>query len=166
MQGFNIHPLAALLAALPPGQRVIGIDPGRRRIGLALSDVGRRLASPYGTLARGRLGDNARQIAALAAGEHAGAMIIGYPLDDDGRMGRAAQAVRDWARAITAATGLPAALWDETMTTAETHEALIEADVSRARRAALVDRLAAARLLQAALDHANPQSQYVTGATP
>jgi putative Holliday junction resolvase len=141
--GFNTGTVQTLLAGLPAGQRVIGIDPGRRRIGVALSDVGRRLASPYGTLARGKLAANASEVVAIARREGAGGLVVGYPLEDDGRMGPAAQA----------ATGLPAALWDETLTTAETQAALIAADVSRARRAELVDRMAAARLLQAALDN-------------
>jgi putative Holliday junction resolvase len=151
--GFNTGTVQTLLAGLPAGQRVIGIDPGRRRIGVALSDVGRRLASPYGTLARGKLAANASEVVAIARREGAGGLVVGYPLEDDGRMGPAAQAVRDWVRALSAATGLPAALWDETLTTAETQAALIAADVSRARRAELVDRMAAARLLQAALDN-------------
>ena len=150
--GFNIRDLHDLLAEMPTGQRVIGLDPGARRIGVALSDVGRRLASPYGTLLRGKLAANAAEIAAIARQEGAGGLVVGYPLDDDGHMGRAAQAARDWTRSLTEATGLPAALWDETLTTSETHEALIAADVSRQRRAELVDRLAAARMLQSALD--------------
>ena len=141
-----------LLGGLAPGRRVLGIDPGRKRIGLALSDVERRLASPYGTLARGKLTGNTAKIAAIAAQEGVGGLIVGWPLEDDGRMGPAAQAARDWARAVSAATELPFALWDETLTTADTLAALIDADVSRARRALVVDKLAAARLLQAALD--------------
>ena len=152
MMGFNIHDLPALLAAMPAGQRVIGLDPGSKRIGVALSDVNRRLASPYRTLTRDRLAHNAADIVAIANGEGVGGMVIGYPLEDDGRMGPAAQAARDWARALTEATGLPAALWDETLTTADTNAALIAAGASRARRAEVVDRMAAARMLQSALD--------------
>ncbi len=146
--------LTDLLAALPPNIRLLGLDPGQRRIGIALSDVTRRLASPYGTLARGRLRLNAGEITAIAAKEGAGGLLIGLPLNDDGRPGPAAQSAKDWAHAISAATGLPAALWDETLSTAETHELLIAANITRARRADLVDRMAAARILQSALDHA------------
>ena len=152
MDGFNIHTLPALLDDLPHGQRVIGIDPGSRRIGLALSDVERRLASPYGTLTRAALATNAAEIGAIARAQGAGGLVIGYPLDDNGQMGRAAQGVRDWSRAIVAAIGLPAALWDETMTTVEAEAALLSADLSRQRRAALIDRSAATHMLQSALD--------------
>ncbi len=154
MTGFNRLSVPDLLGGMAAGLRVLGIDPGRKRIGLALSDVGRSLASPYGTLARGRLAVNTADIAAIAAREGVGGLIIGWPLEEDGRMGPAAQAARDWARAISGATGLAFALWDETLTTAETLAELIDADVSRQRRGEIVDKLAAARLLQAALDTA------------
>jgi putative Holliday junction resolvase len=88
----------------------------------------------------------------MAAREGAGGLVVGLPLASDGRMGPAAQAARDWAWAISDAVGLPAALWDETLTTSEVHELLIGADISRKRRAAVVDRMAAARILQSALD--------------
>jgi putative Holliday junction resolvase len=136
---------------LPPGLRLLGLDPGSKRIGVALSDVGRRVASPYGVLARAKLKVNAAEIAAIAAREGAGGLIIGLPLDGDG-FGPRAQAARDWAHALSAATGLPAALQDESFTTADAHERLIQGGVSRARRAELVDKMAAAAILQAALD--------------
>jgi len=145
--------LADLLAALPPGTRLIGLDPGARRIGIALSDVNRRLASPYGTLLRGRLKQNAADIAAIAAREGAGGLVVGMPLAEDQKIGPAAQAARDWAHAISAATGLPAAMQDESLTTFEAHETMIEAaDLSRARRTKIIDKVAAAAILQAALD--------------
>jgi putative Holliday junction resolvase len=145
--------LADLLAALPPGTRLIGLDPGARRIGIALSDVNRRLASPYGTLLRGRLKQNAEDIAAIAAREGAGGLVVGMPLAEDQKIGPAAQAARDWAHAISAATGLPAAMQDESLTSFEAHETMIEAaDLSRARRSKIIDKVAAAAILQAALD--------------
>ncbi len=148
MKLFN---LATLLAGLPDGVRLLGIDPGARRIGIALSDVGRRIASPYGVIARGKMKDNVAAIMAIAVREGVGGLVIGWPVDEAG-LGPAAQAVRDWAHALSAATGLPAALQDESLTTADAHEAMIAADVSRARRARLVDQVAAAAILQAALD--------------
>lgn len=146
---------ADLFAALRPGQRLIGIDPGRRTIGLALSDAGRRLASPYGQLRRARLAANAAEIAAIAAREGAAGLVVGLPLTMDGRFGPAAQAARDWARDLSHAVGLPAAMWDERLTTAEVHAMLVQQfGLGRSRRAAIVDRLAAARILQSALDAA------------
>ena len=146
---FNIP---GLLAALPKNARLLGIDPGAKRIGLALSDVERRIASPYGVLARAKLRANATEIAEIAAAEGVGGLIIGLPLDEDQAPGRAGQAARDWAHALSAATGLPAALRDESFTTAAAHERLIAAGIGRARRAALVDKMAAAAILQAVLD--------------
>ncbi len=142
------------LSALPPTGRLLGLDPGTRRIGVALSDVERRLASPYGVILRGKLKHNAAEIAAIAAQEGVSALVVGLPLEDDGRTGPAAQAARDWAHALSNATGLPALMQDETLTTADTHEFLLGLNASRAQRARVVDKLAAARLLQAVLDAA------------
>ncbi|HJS87468.1 MAG TPA: Holliday junction resolvase RuvX [Acetobacteraceae bacterium] len=147
---FNMRELRSRLR---PRQRLIGIDPGARRIGLALSDVMLSLASPYGTLRRGKLRQNAAEIAAIAAKEGAGGLVVGWPLSMDGSVGPAAQAARDWAGALSEATGLPAALWDERLSSFAVNRFLIEeADLSRARRAAVVDRMAAAWILQSALD--------------
>jgi len=147
---FNLRDLRARLA---PGQRLIGIDPGRRTIGIALSDVSLRLASPYGSLKRGKLRGNAAEIAAIAAREGAGGLVVGLPLSMDGSVGPAAQGARDWAEALSEETALPATLWDERLsTTAVTRFLTCDADLSRKRRAALVDRAAAAWLMQAALD--------------
>ena len=147
---FTVHDLDARLGR---NQRLIGIDLGSRTIGIALSDVRRRLASPYGTLKRGKLRDNAAAIAAIARQEDAGGLVVGLPLSMDGSLGPAAQAARDWALALSEATGLPVALWDERLSTAAVTRTLIrDADLSRRRRAAAVDRAAAAWLLQGALD--------------
>ncbi len=136
-----------------PDQRLIGLDPGSRTIGVALSDVGLSLASPYGAIRRGKLRDNAAEIVAIARKEGAGGIVVGLPLSMDGSVGPAAQAARDWALALSEATGLPAALWDERLSSAAVNRLLIgEADLSRRKRAAAVDRMAAAWMLQAALD--------------
>jgi putative Holliday junction resolvase len=145
--------LPALRDRLARNQRLIGIDPGRRTIGVALSDVSLTLASPYGSLRRGKLRDNAAEVVAIATKEGAGGLVVGLPLSMDGSVGPAAQAARDWTLALSEATGLPAALWDERLSSAAVNRFLIgEADVSRKRRAAAVDRMAAAWLLQSALE--------------
>jgi putative Holliday junction resolvase len=145
--------MSALWAGLGRGQRLLGIDPGRKTVGLALSDVERRLASPFGSLRRGRLAAMAAEIRAIAAKENVGGLVVGLPLEMDGNFGPAAQAARDWAGALAAACGLKAAMWDERETTAAVQDFLLGvADMSRARRARVVDRMAAARILQAALD--------------
>jgi len=145
--------LTDLLARLGHDQRVIGIDPGSKTIGLALSDVRRTLASPYSSFKRDKLTVNATQIAKIALREGAYGLVIGLPLSMDGTAGPAAQAARDWAHALSDATGLPAALWDERLSSAAVNRFLIgEADLTRAKRAEVVDRAAAAWMLQSALD--------------
>jgi len=145
--------LTELRSQLRKDERLIGIDPGSKTIGVALSDVMLLLATPYGSLRRGRLKDNAAEIAAIARREAAGGVVVGLPLSMDGTVGPAAQGARDWAAALSAATGLPAALWDERLSSAAVNRMLInEADLSRARRARMVDRIAATWMLQSALD--------------
>ena len=150
MPVFNLRDLRAALAR---DQRLIGLDPGSRTIGVALSDVGLSLASPYGSIRRGKLRDTAAEIVAIARKEGAGGLVVGLPLSMDGSVGPAAQAARDWALALAEATQLPVALWDERLSSAAVNRFLIgEADLSRRKRAAAVDRMAAAWMLQAALD--------------
>jgi putative Holliday junction resolvase len=149
--------LTDLRAALPRGQRLIGLDPGSKVIGVALSDVLLMLASPYGSLKRGKLAANAAEIVAIARKEGAGGLVVGLPLGMDGSFGPAAQAAKDWARAISDATGLPAALWDERLSSAAVNRMLVsEADLTRSKRAQAVDRAAAAWMLQSALDGTRP----------
>jgi putative Holliday junction resolvase len=151
--------MGALRGGLGRNQRLIGLDPGSRTIGVALSDVDLTLASPYGSIRRGKLRDNAAEIAAIARKEGAGGVVVGLPLSMDGSVGPAAQAARDWALALSEATGLPVALWDERLSTAAVNRFLIaEADLSRRRRAEAVDRMAAAWTLQAALDASRDES--------
>ena len=159
----NIH---ALRAARRPGQRLMGLDLGKRLIGVALSDVGLMLASPHATLKRGKLAANAAQIAQIAKTQDAAGLVIGLPLSMDGTLGPAAQAARDWARAASEATGLPTTLWDERLSSAAVNRFLVdEADMTRARRAQVVDRMAAAYILQAALD-ASAEEDKARGSAP
>lgn len=142
-----------LRGRLGHGERLIGLDPGARNIGVALSDTSLLLASPYGSLRRGKLAQVAAELGTIARREGANGLVVGWPLSMDGSMGPAAQAVRDWARALSDATGLPAALWDERLSSTAVNRFLIdEADMTRRKRAAVVDQMAAAYILQAALD--------------
>jgi putative holliday junction resolvase len=151
-----IFNMADLRAGLPRHSRLIGIDPGAKTIGLALSDVLLMLASPYGSLPRGKLGKTAAEIAAIAAKEGAGGLVVGLPLSMDGSFGPAAQAAKDFGRDLAHAAGLPVAFWDERLSSAAVNRAMIEADVTRARRAKAVDAAAAAWMLQSALDASVP----------
>lgn len=145
--------LIELRASLPRDARLLGLDPGTRTIGVALTDVMLSLATPYGSVKRGKLKENAAEIAKMARKEGAGGIVVGLPLSMDGSFGPAAQAARDWTLALSETTGLPAALWDERMSSAAVNRFLIgEADLSRSKRAVAVDRMAAAWMLQAALD--------------
>jgi putative Holliday junction resolvase len=145
--------LSALRALLTKDQRLIGIDPGSKTIGVALSDVRLMLASPFCSLKRGKLKVNAAEIVAIAHQENAGGLVVGLPLSMDGTSGPAAQGARDWALALSGASGLPASVFDERLSSAAANRFLIaEADVSRRKRAEAVDRLAASWMLQAALD--------------
>ena len=147
---FNIRELRSTLQT---GKRLIGLDPGAKIIGVALTDVGLMLASPHAALKRGKLAANAAEIAAIARKQNAGGLVVGLPLGLDGSFGPAAQAARDWARALSDATNLPAAMWDERLSSAAVNRFLIgEADMTRQKRAAKVDQMAAAYMLQAALD--------------
>jgi len=150
--------MTELRAALPRGQRLIGLDPGARIIGVALSDVSLLLASPYGSVKRGKLAAVAAEILAMARREGAAGLVVGLPLSMDGSLGPAAQAARDWAMALSDATGLPLALWDERLSSAAVNRAMIrEADLTRKKRAAAVDAAAAAYMLQGALDATAPR---------
>ncbi|HEX7389802.1 MAG TPA: Holliday junction resolvase RuvX [Acidiphilium sp.] len=149
---FNLTEMAA---AMPRHARLIGLDPGSRIVGIALSDVDRRLASPYGAMKRGKIAGMVQTIRDIAAKEGVGGIVIGLPLSMDGSLGPAGQAARDWAHAVAAATGLPVAMMDERLSSAAVNRAMIGADVSRAKRAAKVDAAAAAYTLQSALDFLN-----------
>lgn len=147
---FNLRDLRA---TLPRGQRLLGLDPGAKTIGVALSDVTLMLASPYAAIPRRKLAAVAAELVRIAAKEGAGGLVVGLPLSMDGTHGPAAQAATDWTLALSAATGLPAALWDERLSSAAVNRMLIsEADMTRGKRALVVDRAAAAYMLQGALD--------------
>jgi putative Holliday junction resolvase len=149
--------LTDLRSGLSRGQRLIGLDPGSKLIGVALSDVLLMLASPYGSIRRGKLKANAAEVAAIARKEGAGGLVVGLPLGMDGSFGPAAQAAKDWAMAMGEATGLPVALWDERLSSSAVNRMLIgEADLTRAKRAAVIDAAAAAYTLQSALDATRP----------
>ncbi len=137
---------------LPSKGRLIGLDLGAKTIGLAVSDVERRLASPLRTLPRGAFQKDADALIAIFEEFGIAAIVLGLPLDLEGRDGPRAQSTRAFARNLATRTELPLALWDERFSTAVVTRSLIENDVSRAKRAKVVDKLAAAYILQGALD--------------
>ena len=130
----------------------MGLDLGTKTIGIALSDVNRQLASPLETIRRTRFSADAARLLALMERHGAGGLVLGLPLNMDGSSGPRVQSIRAFARSLGALTPSPIAFWDERLSTAAVTRALIEQDVSRAKRAAVVDKLAAAYILQGALD--------------
>ena len=146
---FTIESIAGRLG---PGRPLIGLDLGSKTIGIAVSDVTRRVATARLTLERGKFATDAKTLLDLARSERAAGFVIGYPLNMDGSEGPRAQSTRAFALNLSRLTDLPIALWDERLSTAAVERALIAADRSRARRAQLIDKLAAAYILQGALD--------------
>ena len=131
---------------------VIGLDPGARNVGVAVSDPGRRVASPIGRIRRRSLRELADGLRPIVESRRAGAIIVGLPRNLSGTEGPSAQSARAMARNLAETLGLPVALWDERLSTAAAERVLLEDDVSRRRRAQLVDGVAAAFILQGALD--------------
>ena len=145
-------PIEELPSKLQPGARLLGFDLGTKTIGLALSDVTRVIATPYETVRRTKFTVDAKTVAAISAKEGVGGLVIGLPLNLDGSEGPRAQATRAFARNLAPHLDLPMAFWDERLSTAAVERHLIEADASRKRRAEVIDRMAAAYILQGALD--------------
>lgn len=132
--------------------RVLGIDPGARRIGLALSDAEGRFASPLPAVQSKAADETVRKLAAEAERCQAERLVVGLPLRLDGSEGESARLARKLAAALHAATGLVVVLWDERMTTRAAERALAETGTRGARRKQAVDSVAAALLLQSYLD--------------
>ena len=141
-----------LALRLPPGRPLVGLDVGTKTIGIAVSDRGRRIATARETIRRTKFGPDAGRLLDLSQRELAAAVIIGLPISMDGSEGPRAQSIRAFARNLAGLTELPIAFWDERLSSAAVERMLIAADRSRARRAVLVDKLAAAYILQGALD--------------
>jgi putative Holliday junction resolvase len=144
--------LAELKPILRPGERLLGLDLGEKTIGLALSDTLLTVASPLRTLKRGKFKADALALGELILEHGVGGLVLGLPLNMDGSEGPSAQSVRAFGRNFAAVSDCPIAFMDERLSTAAVTRTLIEADASRERRGQLVDKLAAAYILQAALD--------------
>ncbi|QFR32199.1 Holliday junction resolvase RuvX [Ancylobacter sp. TS-1] len=137
---------------LPPRGGLIGLDLGTKTIGVASSDPDRRLAAPVETISRKQFTPDAQRILALAEARGAAGFVLGLPVNMDGSEGPRAQASRAFARNLARLTDLPIVLWDERLSTAAVERDMIATDMSRARRAEVVDQQAAAFILQGALD--------------
>ena len=138
---------------LKPGQRLLGLDVGSKTIGLALSDSSLTVATPMETLRRTKFRDDLSRLRRIIAERGVDGLVIGLPINMDGSEGRRAQSVRQFAANLLEAIDIPAAFWDERLSTAAVTRILLEAEVSRKRRRQVVDKMAAAYILQGALDH-------------
>ena len=149
----SVVALGELRSLVRHGARLLGLDVGARTIGLALSDVTWSVATPLRTVQRSRLARDVESLRALIGGLEVGGLVIGLPIEMDGREGRRCQSVRQFARDLEPVLRLPTAFWDERLSTAAVERFLIgEADMSRHRRRRVMDRAAAAWILQGALD--------------
>ncbi len=144
--------LSNLKAQLPRGGRLLGLDVGSKTIGIALSDSALSVASPLATIRRGKFAADADEIARLAAERGVGGLIIGLPIAMDGEEGPRCQSVRQFAANLLDRIDLPIAFWDERYSTLGAERPLREAEMSYRRRAEVIDKLAAAYILQGALD--------------
>jgi len=147
-----ILPLTEAAKFFAPRGALVGLDLGTKTIGVAVSDPDRRLATGVTTLARSNFTADAARVLALAAERSATGFVLGLPINMDGSEGPRAQSTRAFARNFAKLTELPIALWDERLSTAAVERELIAADVSRKKRAAVIDQHAAAYILQGALD--------------
>lgn len=143
---------AELRTAVLPGRRLMGLDVGTKTIGLALSDTRLVIASPLDTIRRRRFRDDMAALFALADKHDVGGMVIGLPLSLDGRDSPRTQSVRQFARNLLGLRDMPVAFWDERLSTAAVTREMIAHDMTRKRRAEIVDRVAAAYILQGFLD--------------
>jgi putative Holliday junction resolvase len=144
--------LQSALEKLPYTSRLMGLDLGTKTIGIATSDRSRQIATPITTITRSKFTKDATELLAIATKENVGVLVLGLPINMDGSEGPRAQATRAFARNLAKLTSLAIVFWDERLSTAAVERMLIDADASRATRDKVVDKLAAAWILQAALD--------------
>ena len=144
--------LVAFIDGLPPRARLMGLDLGTKTIGLALSDVERRIATPLETIRRVKFTPDVERLKELVERHGVGGLVFGLPLNMDGTEGPRSQATRAFVRNLKPLLPLPVLFWDERMSTMVVTRTLLDADASRAKRADAVDKMAAAYILQGALD--------------
>lgn len=141
-----------LPALIGKNQRLLGLDLGDKTIGVALSDVEGSIATGFRTIPRRKFKDDWAELSALIDRHDVGALVIGLPLNMDGSAGPRVQATRTFARNIRNIRDIPILFWDERLSTVAAERALIEADLSRKKRAAVIDATAASFILQGVLD--------------
>ncbi|MEX0628591.1 MAG: Holliday junction resolvase RuvX [Cucumibacter sp.] len=146
------NPENELAGILPASGRLMGLDLGSKTIGVALSDTRQTIATPLETIRRKQFTLDAERLNTLVEEHSVVGLIVGLPLNMDGSEGPSAQSARAFARNFGARSPLPIGFWDERLSTLAVTRTMLEADLSRARRAEIVDKLAAGYVLQGALD--------------
>ncbi|MGP1394347.1 MAG: Holliday junction resolvase RuvX [Inquilinaceae bacterium] len=141
-----------LLATVPPGYRLMGLDLGSKTLGLALSDSGFRIASPIGTIRRTRFRVDAEALFKIMDERDVGGLVLGLPVNMDGSEGPRCQSTRQFAHSLLDLRDVPLVFWDERLSSRAVERAMIGADMSRAKRGRKIDEAAAAYILQGALD--------------
>jgi putative Holliday junction resolvase len=154
-----VLPLQELRAALPSGRRLLGLDLGEKTIGVAVSDSGLAVATAVGTIQRKKLASDLAALRQMMAEREVGGLVIGLPLNMDGSEGPRCQSVRAFAKNVLAQTDIPIAFWDERLSTVAVTRSMLEADLTRNKRAKAVDSLAATYILQGALDALRAQTR-------
>ena len=152
LRSMAVLSLTDLCKALPSGQRLLGLDLGEKTIGLALSDTLLTVATPMQTLKRGKFTHDALALDAIIAAQNIGALVVGLPLNMDGSDGPSAQSARAFGRNWAKRSAVPVLFQDERLSTSAVTRTLIDADASRKRRSEVVDKMAAAYILQGVLD--------------
>ena len=137
---------------IAPGLRLLGLDLGEKTIGLALSDTLLSVATPMQTLKRGKFAADAARLVTIISEQGVGGLLVGLPLNMDGSDGPSAQSARAFGRNWAGRSALPLVFQDERLSTSAVTRTLLEADASRRRRSDVVDKMAAAYILQGALD--------------
>lgn len=140
------------MTALPRDKGLVGLDLGEKTIGVAVSDRMLSVATPLLTVRRKKFGLDAAALLDVARARDLGGLVLGLPRNMDGSEGARCQSTRAFARNLSALTDLPITFWDERLSTVAAERALIEADMSRAKRAAVIDHVAAGVILQGVLD--------------
>ncbi|NVJ98438.1 MAG: Holliday junction resolvase RuvX [Alphaproteobacteria bacterium] len=143
--------IAELKSLIGPRQRLLGMDPGTKTIGLALSDTTLMIATPMEIIRRKRFKDDVARLREIVEEQNVGGFVIGWPVNMDGTEGPRCQSVRAFSENLAKEFDLPQTLWDERLSTSAVERTLLEADSSRAKRKDVIDKMAAAYILQGAL---------------
>ena len=144
-----------IIMMISSGQRLLGLDIGKKTIGLAMSDRGLKIASPFKIIYRTKFTVDATTLLKIVDAESIGGLVLGWPVNMDGSTGPRCDSVRDFAHALLKFREVPITFQDERMSTKAVESAMVAADLTRAKRAVRRDALAACWILQSALDEAN-----------